>query len=79
MAFLREVFSEQTPTGPFGSFGRVAFGFIIAVVMGCVIYQTHKGTPSLEAWAWFLLSAGGVTYGANKVTAVWGEKRLDKQ
>lgn len=85
MNFFRDVFSE--PDGH-GSFGRVAYGFVIFVSMmllGLIVWaivfrhSTLDLKMVLEGFAWFLLCVGGSTYGANKLSTLkWGDKSIDK-
>lgn len=84
MSFWRSVFSESDGNG---SFGRVAFGFVIFVSMillGFIVWailfrhSTLDLRSVLEGFAWFMISVGTATYGANKVsTLAWGDKKID--
>ncbi len=78
MGFLREVFSESDGRG---SFGRLSFGAVIFCVMVFIGYQIYtKQVFSLEGWAWFIGSAGSVTYLGNKVSTMkWGDKSLEQK
>lgn len=78
MNFLRDVFSEADGHG---SFGRLAYGFVILCVMIFIGYQIYtKQTFSLEAWAWFMASVGSTTYLGNKfATFKWGDKSVENK
>jgi hypothetical protein len=71
--FFQKVFSE--PTGQ-PSFGRVAFGFVILIVMICVLFLVIYNRPvlTLSEWGIFIATVGGVTYGTSKLGAVFGSK-----
>lgn len=75
--FLKSAFSE--PTGQ-SSFGRLAYGFVIACAMLAIAYAQIAGKPlDLGAWAIFLTAVGGSTYGIGKVAAAWGTNKLEQE
>lgn len=76
--FLRQVFSESDDRG---SFGRLAFGFVLVCTMSFIGYQIYtKAALSLEAWAWFISAVGSTTYLGNKfATMKWGDKSVENK
>ena len=84
MSFLREAFSEDNGHG---SFGRLAFGFVIfismtllGVVVWAIVFRDSKMDlrSVLEGFAWFMISVGTATYGANKVSTLkWADKSAE--
>lgn len=75
LQFLKGVFSESETAGATPSFGRFAFGAIIASVIFHVAWNTvfHRAID-WGALGVFLGAAGAVTYTANKVASVLGAK-----